>query len=276
MIKHSWLNWRKLIVDDRDLSFGAKSIALYLNTYMNDSHDMAFPSIATIRGELNIGSNSTAIKYLDELEGKGYLQRQKRYNNTTIYHAIVPLSITNYVIPPVLQNMNHSITESTPTVLQNLEPNKQMNKQSNKQVFPKKIDFSGKDGYTALFIENTLLDMNPKMKQQNIDLWSNTIRLMRERDKRTHDEIKELFLWANNDDFWHQNILSPEKLRKQWDTLVIQRKAKLNGGRNLKLPQIDENLYSFAEKNNLPKAMPGESYPQYRSRLNSELEKRIN
>jgi hypothetical protein len=38
---------------------------------------------------------------------------------------------------------------------------------------------------------------------------------MRLQDKRTHYEICELFKWANEDDFWQENILSPSKLRKQ-------------------------------------------------------------
>ncbi len=132
------------------------------------------------------------------------------------------------------------------------------------------------DNFIALSIFNGIQSLNPKAKEPDFSKWENIIRLMREQDKRTHEEIESLFHWANKDDFWHQNILSPEKLRKQWDTLVIQRKAQMNGGRNLKLPALDEALSSFAEKNNLPKANAGETFPQYRGRLNSELAKRIN
>ena len=88
-----WLNWRRVVIDNGELSFGAKSMALYLNTYMNDSHDLAFPSIATIARELNIKSYTTVIKYLDELETGGYLQRQKRFSNSTIYHATIPCGL---------------------------------------------------------------------------------------------------------------------------------------------------------------------------------------
>ena len=64
--KTAWIAWRKIVIDDRDLSFGAKGVALYLNTYMNDSHDMAWPALSRIRGELSIGSNATLIKYLND------------------------------------------------------------------------------------------------------------------------------------------------------------------------------------------------------------------
>ncbi|MGS1814239.1 hypothetical protein GHV20_004705 [Klebsiella oxytoca] len=32
-----------------------------------------------------------------------------------------------------------------------------------------------------------------------------------------------MFKWANEDDFWQKNILSPSKLRKQWDQLMTKR-----------------------------------------------------
>lgn len=42
-------------------------------------------------------------------------------------------------------------------------------------------------------------------------------------DKRTHYEICDLFQWANRDEFWKDNILSPSSLRKQWDQLTTKR-----------------------------------------------------
>ena len=152
-INQSWINWRKVIIDDRRLSFGAKGMALYLNTYMNDSHDMAWPSISTICGELGIGSYTTAIKYLSELEKFGYIQKEKRFGNNTHYHAILPKtlmeslsqknalqaneinSITESVVlqnmePQYYRNCNHSITES---VIHNKQGNKQNLKEKEKE-----------------------------------------------------------------------------------------------------------------------------------------------
>lgn len=131
--KSAWLNWRKIVIDARELSFGAKGMALYLNTYMNDSHDMAFPSISTVCGELNL-SNKTAIKYLSELASAGYLRKEKRFSNSTIYYAIIPKLIASCVDSPLMEELHHSCVDSTPTVVEDLHSNKQVNKQSNKQV----------------------------------------------------------------------------------------------------------------------------------------------
>ena len=49
--------------------------------------------------------------------------------------------------------------------------------------------------------------------------WPDVIRLMREQDGLTHAQIWEAFDWANQDDFWATNILSPSALRKQYGRL---------------------------------------------------------
>lgn len=68
--------------------------------------------------------------------------------------------------------------------------------------------------------------VNPTAKEPNWPEWANDIRLLRELDQRTHDEIRALFAWANTHHFWAANILSPRKLRAQWDTLTAQRNRK--------------------------------------------------
>lgn len=75
----------------------------------------------------------------------------------------------------------------------------------------------------ARWIYDKALTVNASLSEPNWVEWANTIRLMRLQDKRTHYEICELFKWANEDDFWQENILSPSKLRKQWDPLTTKR-----------------------------------------------------
>ena len=72
-----------------------------------------------------------------------------------------------------------------------------------------------------------MLDNNPDVRQPNdLDKWADEFRLMRERDKRTDEQIKFLINWTQNDSFWKTNILSPSKLRKQWDQLVLRAKEQ--------------------------------------------------
>lgn len=82
---------------------------------------------------------------------------------------------------------------------------------------------SDDDEKCARWLYGALLSTMPKARAPNITAWAKEVRLMRERDGRTHREICELFQWAHSNSFWRSNILSPAKLREQWDRLAIQR-----------------------------------------------------
>lgn len=59
-------------------------------------------------------------------------------------------------------------------------------------------------------------------KEPSWTQWANDIRLMRGQDGRTHRQICEMFGRVNRDAFWCRNILSPGKLRQQWDKLSLK------------------------------------------------------
>lgn len=66
-----------------------------------------------------------------------------------------------------------------------------------------------------------------EQKEPNLEEWANEIKLMRAVDGITDKEIRSLFDWADkDDDFLHVNILSPQKLRKHLEKLIIISKTK--------------------------------------------------
>lgn len=67
-------------------------------------------------------------------------------------------------------------------------------------------------------------------KPPKLESWADEIRKIRQHDKRRIEDIRDLFAWANADSFWCTNIRSPEKLRSQWDQLVIQRANRPRAG----------------------------------------------
>lgn len=74
---------------------------------------------------------------------------------------------------------------------------------------------------------------NPKAKEPDPQKWADKFRLMIERDKRDPEDIALVIDWSQADDFWMVNILSPEKLRKQFDRLYMQMekgRGKTKGG----------------------------------------------
>lgn len=78
----------------------------------------------------------------------------------------------------------------------------------------------------------SILDIHPSFKKPNLAKWANEIRLIREKDQRSLEDLQKVFIWANADSFWRANILSPAKLRKQFDTIKIQMSSKGGAGQS--------------------------------------------
>jgi hypothetical protein len=72
----------------------------------------------------------------------------------------------------------------------------------------------------------------PGAKPPSYGRWADQIRLLSERDGHNLDTIRQVFDWANGDEFWQANIRSPAKLRKHFPMLQAQMKNKPHGKRN--------------------------------------------
>ena len=89
------------------------------------------------------------------------------------------------------------------------------------------------DEKCARWLFGVLRQTAPAAREPNFTVWANDVRLIRERDDRTHREICELFQWAHSDSFWCQNILCPKKLREKWDQLALKRERSTPGLRTV-------------------------------------------
>lgn len=103
---------------------------------------------------------------------------------------------------------------------------------------------SAEDLKTAQWISTRVKLINPTCKAPDMTSWSNTVRLMRQIDNRSHQDICALYDWASKHHFWQTNILSPESLRKQWDKLTMQRSA--GGEQRAAKPDLDFNNTDWA------------------------------
>ncbi|PFP32577.1 hypothetical protein COJ93_26420 [Bacillus anthracis] len=102
----------------------------------------------------------------------------------------------------------------------------QKEKEKEKEKKPSCHKFSTSDLENAKLLFELMLLNNPSAKEPNLEKWANDFRLMREKDNRTDEQIKYLINWTQKDDFWSTNILSPAKLRKQFDTLIVKIKKE--------------------------------------------------
>ena len=74
-------------------------------------------------------------------------------------------------------------------------------------------------------LQEFILRNNPKAKPktpEELTKWADDFRKMIEIDKRTPEDIDNVLKFSQDDSFWQTNILSAEKLRKQFDQLYIK------------------------------------------------------
>jgi|GEM_PF-4352385 len=91
----------------------------------------------------------------------------------------------------------------------------------------KQYSFDEEHFELAKMLQDCIFEHKPNFKApKSLDQWANTIRLMIEQDKRRPAAIESIIAWSQKDQFWQNNILSADSLRKQFDRLEgLQNKA---------------------------------------------------
>lgn len=184
-------------------------------------------------------SRSKVNRFLELLEKDGMIERKGGHLTTII-------SICNY---DSFQGFQTSVDTSVDLTVGHQSDisratNKNVKKENNviKDLStdgepPAKKDkkFNPDDVKLAEWFYEGLLELNPQHKKPNFETagWADAIRLMREQDKRTYDQIAELYQWVHKDDFWKAQILSPKKLREKWDALWIKKQNPMQGHRDI-------------------------------------------
>jgi len=98
------------------------------------------------------------------------------------------------------------------------------------------------DDLLSFFIQK-LKERKPDIKiPEDPKRWLLEIERMIRIDKRDPKKIKAMIDWIHRDSFWSTTILSPEKLRKQYDQIELQALGKYNKNTILKNQQYAENL----------------------------------
>ena len=189
---------------EQDIPSSEKLVLLCLADCHNNDTNQCNPSIIYICSKTN-QDRKTVLKSLKNLNERCLLTRTKVYGSSNQYNLSLSTNIGTKVVP-------NSVQEVVPKMVH--KPKRE----------PKKnLRWEKGDMEVAEKIYNLLLVLNPKHKKPNMDSWANEVRLMREQDKHTHKDIISLFRFANSDNFWKSNILSPKKLREKWDVLIIKR-----------------------------------------------------
>ena len=188
-----------------DIPSSEKLVLLCLADCHNADTGQCNPSVSYIAKKTSL-DRKTVLKSLRSLNDREILSRAKVEGSSNQYFLSIGGS-------PIL---GHGQSHISPEPVPNLG-HKPINK-------PKKnLRWEKGDMETVESIFNLLLALNPKHRKPNMEQWANEIRLMRVNDGHSHSEIMDLFRFANSDNFWKSNILSPKKLREKWDVLTIKK-----------------------------------------------------
>lgn len=100
----------------------------------------------------------------------------------------------------------------------------------------------------SVLLLDYILEHLPGFKRPDLQKWSLTIDRMIRLDNRDPEEIKKVITYAQEDEFWRSNILSADKLRKQYDTLNAKRMFNIKHNRSYDYQNYEggeEDEYSF-------------------------------
>ena len=89
--------WMNAWVDDETLSTGAVAVLAVLLRYMGPD-GKAWPSYESLTAKAGMSVNSLR-KYLKEIAGAGYIERQERFSTTPVYNASYPRGTKSCDLP---------------------------------------------------------------------------------------------------------------------------------------------------------------------------------
>lgn len=172
----------------------------------------------------------------NELKTKGYIDFKSRSGNRSAIYKLNRLSanIADKFSDSVSDNLSGSASDSVsgnPSIL-----NKQ-NKTKQKKDHRRKYDDDSEYMKMAKYLLRKIHEWNPDYEAKNMQKWADDCRKILTIDKRDKKTIVAVIDWATSHHFWQSNILSPEKLRKQFQTLLAQMNSR--NGNVVRFPERD-------------------------------------
>lgn len=121
---------------------------------------------------------------------------------------------------------DQQLTNKCPTTDQQLTTNNNVNNGNKEKRHKQVYDETSSYFQLAQLFYEQILTNNADYKKPNLQTWSDDIRKMVEIDGRTEEQVKYLIKWVQQDEFEMVNVLSPAKLRKRFDQLVLKVKRE--------------------------------------------------
>jgi hypothetical protein len=216
------IKWQWQILKS-DIPAPARLVLLTMSIYMKLNGEDCFPSIKELSDVTGLSAN-TIRKYIRLAVKKKYL----KVKNAGFRGA----KSQQMLFLPILNKRGVQEVSLSPERGSNGEQRGSAREQRGSAGEPKhnnNITITSKD-YLSDSIEvrlskklySYMLERNPEYKKPNFDKWAKHIDRMIRLEKRTPEKIEAVIEWCQADDFWQNNILSTQKLREQYDKLVLK------------------------------------------------------
>lgn len=246
----------KEVLENPNISFKAKGLWAYC---MSRPDDWVFN--ITHLSKISQDKKESVYAAIKELENEGYItksQQRKRGKFYLVDYEIHETKIVSNEIKEILPQRQKPDTGKPDTGNPPLLSNdlNQVMKETNKYC-PESATLSSsveegligtlksKSKYSqgalsaANFLNNELNKLYPNRKQPKIGQWAYEMDLLNRIDKRDWKDVHDVIEWALEHVFWAKNILSPLKLRKQWETLMAQKNPPQNKGNRIHWNKVE-------------------------------------
>ena len=206
--KEIWLN--------KDLTIMEKLFLVEIDSLDNDKG--CFASNAHFAEFFGI-TKGRCTQIIKSLEKKGLvtikLEREGKNVSKRIIKVVRKLNT-------LVSKLNTSLSETKRPYLENDEGSNTSTSNTVSSTSRSKLKFETHHLKLAELLYKQIQNNSPNHKEPDLEKWANEFRLIMERDEREGKEIQNLIIKTQKDDFWKKNILSPSKLRKHYDRLVIE------------------------------------------------------
>ena len=231
----------------------SKTLHLFMYLLLKANHEQrSYHGITIKRGELLTGRKKMAKETgLSEQSIRTSIKRLKSTSELTIKSTskYSLINIVNYELyqakddktnHQINQQSNQQVTSNQPTTnhKQECKELKELKKTSNVVNKLPTIDVNSESFKIAQTLFNNILLKNPKNKKPNMNSWALDVDKIIRIDNRTPSEVKRVLNYLKDDDFWSGTILSPIKLRKHFDGLLIKMNSNVT---NSAAPYNDEH-----------------------------------
>ena len=219
----------KVVMQDEDLSIEAKAIYAYIASYAGAGHT-AFPSVSITIKHLGI-SEKRYYKHRKVLQEKGYISIERERLENGFSKNIYTLNNTVYGQNVSRQNVSRqnvsrqNVSRQNDGTNNNSSNNNNINNNSNKkdsQQSQKRYADDSQYMEAAVYLFEKIKERLPNKKEPDFQKWADEVRKAVELDGVPIERYKQVLDWSQKDDFWQANILSTNKLRKQFDTIYLQ------------------------------------------------------